>query len=194
MKKLLLIVAIALCVSTSVFADGFIGAEAGAGINWMKYNPDDNDIFSVISFTAGAAGAHYFTDNIGLGYGLSMDFPQLYKKGDLDYQEETSAWKSIKGDISFQFKHDFSRKFALEAGLGMYVLYSWMTESDFSMWQFGAQGNLGISFKVLSSLALRTGVKIYTPFDTTAKAGDIEIERDEKGVGLIPYIGLAFAY
>ena len=196
MKKLLLIVAIALCVSTSVFADGFIGAEAGAGINWMKYGSDDNgktDI-SVISFTAGAAGAHYFTDNIGLGYGLSMDFPQLYKRGDFDYQEETSAWKSIKGDISFQFKHDFSRKFALEAGLGMYVLYSWMTESDFSMWQFGAQGNLGISFKVLSSLALRTGVKIYTPFDTTAKAGDIEIERDEKGVGLIPYIGLAFAY
>lgn len=196
MKKLLLIVAIALCVSASVFADGFIGAEAGAGINWMKYGSDDNgktDI-SVISFTAGAAGAHYFTDNIGLGYGLSMDFPQLYKRGDFDYQEETSAWKSIKGDISFQFKHDFSRKFALEAGLGMYVLYSWMTESDFSMWQFGAQGNLGISFKVLSSLALRTGVKIYTPFDTTAKAGDIEIERDEKGVGLIPYIGLAFAY
>lgn len=196
MKKLLLIVAIALCVSASVFADGFIGAEAGAGINWMKYGSDDNgktDI-SVISFTAGTAGAHYFTDNIGLGYGLSMDFPQLYKRGDFDYQEETSAWKSIKGDISFQFKHDFSRKFALEAGLGMYVLYSWMTESDFSMWQFGAQGNLGISFKVLSSLALRTGVKIYTPFDTTAKAGDIEIERDEKGVGLIPYIGLAFAY
>ena len=196
MKKLLLIVAIALCVSASVFADGFIGAEAGAGINWMKYGSDDNgktDI-SVISFTAGAAGAHYFTDNIGLGYGLSMDFPQLYKRGDFDYQEETSAWKSIKGDISFQFKHDFSRKFALEAGLGMYVLYSWMTESDFSMWQFGAQGNLGISFKVLSSLALRTGVKIYTPFDTTAKSGDIEIERNEKGVGLIPYIGLAFAY
>ena len=76
----------------------------------------------------------------------------------------------------------------------MYVLYSWMTESDFTMWQFGAQGNLGISFKVLSSLALRTGVKIYTPFDTTAKKGDIEIERNEKGVGLIPYIGLAFAY
>ena len=57
MKKLLLIVAIALCVSASVFADGFIGAEAGAGINWMKYGSDDNgktDI-SVISFTAGAA-------------------------------------------------------------------------------------------------------------------------------------------
>lgn len=193
MKKLLLIVAIALCVSASVFADGFIGAEAGAGINWMKYEPDD-DTISVISFTAGAAGAHYFTDNIGLGYGLSMDFPQLYKRGDFDYQEETSAWKSIKGDVSFQFRHDFSRKFALEAGLGMYVLYSWMTESDFTMWQFGAQGNLGISFKVLSILALRTGVKIYTPFDTTAKAGDIEIERNEKGVGLIPYIGLAFAY
>lgn len=191
MKKLLLIVAIALCVSASVFADGFIGAEAGAGINWMK---DDNDNLSVISFTAGAAGAHYFTDNIGLGYGLSMDFPQLYKRGDFDYQEETSAWKSLKGDLSFQFKHDFSRKFALEAGLGMYVLYSWMTESDFTMWQFGAQGNLGISFKVLSSLALRTGVKIYTPFDTTAKAGDIKIVRNEKGVGLIPYIGLAFAY
>ena len=194
MKKLLLIVAIALCVSASVFANGFIGAEAGAGINWMKYGSDDNDNLSVISFTAGVAGAHYFTDNIGLGYGLSMDFPQLFKRGDFDYQEETSAWKSIKGDLSFQFKHDFSRKFALEAGLGMYVLYSWMTESDFSMWQFGAQGNLGISFKVLSSLALRTGVKIYTPFDTTAKAGDNEIERNEKGVGLIPYIGLAFAY
>lgn len=200
MKKLLLIVAIALCVSASVFADGFIGAEAGAGINWMKYGSDDNgktDI-SVISFTAGAAGAHYFTDNIGLGYGLSMDFPQLYKRGDFDYQEETSAWKSIKGDISFQFKHDFSRKFALEAGLGMYVLYSWMTESDFSMWQFGAQGNLGISFKVLSSLALRTGVKIYTPFDTSANSRfdgiDHKYDIIEKGVGLIPYIGLAFAY
>ena len=134
MKKLLLIATIALCVSASVFADGFIGAEAGAGINWMKYNPDDNDIFSVISFTAGAAGAHYFTDNIGLGYGLSMDFPQLYKRGDLDYQEETSAWKSIKGDVSFQFKHNFSRKFALEAGLGMYVFYSW-TNENWSMWQ-----------------------------------------------------------
>ena len=200
MKKLLLIVAIALCVSASVFAVGFIGAEAGAGINWMKYGSDDNgktDI-SVISFTAGAAGAHYFTDNIGLGYGLSMDFPQLYKRGDFDYQEETSAWKSIKGDISFQFKHDFSRKFALEAGLGMYVLYSWMTESDFSMWQFGAQGNLGISFKVLSSLALRTGVKIYTPFDTSANSRfdgiDHKYDIIEKGVGLIPYIGLAFAY
>lgn len=210
MKKLLLIVSIVLCVSASVFADGFIGVEAGVGIDWMneeataKVKLPGSSVSvpfmtmeadtSSINFLIGAAGAHYFTDNIGLGYGLSMDFPQLYKRGDFDYQEETSAWKSLKGDLSFQFKHDFSRKFALEAGLGMYVLYSWMTESDFTMWQFGAQGNLGISFKVLSSLALRTGVKIYTPFDTTAKAGDIKIVRNEKGVGLIPYIGLAFAY
>lgn len=203
MKKLLLIVAIALCVSASVFADGFIGAEAGAGISWMSHEvPADNSKhdLSRISFTVGVVGTHYFTDNIGLGYGLNMDFPQLYKKGDFDYQEETSAWKSLKGDLSFQFKHDFSRKFALEAGLGMYVLYSWMTESDgkWTQWQFGAQGNLGISFKVLSSLALRTGVKIYTPFDTSANSrfDDIDHKYDiiEKGVGLIPYIGLAFAY
>lgn len=204
MKKLLLIVAIALCVSASVFADGFIGAEAGAGISWMSHEvPADNskhDLLSRISFTVGVAGAHYFTDNIGLGYGLGMDFPQLYKSGDYDYSEDLSEQKNIKGDISFQFKHEFSRKFALEAGLGMYVLYSWMTESDgkWTQWQFGAQGNLGISFKVLSSLALRTGVKIYTPFDTSANSRfdgiDHKYDIIEKGVGLIPYIGLAFAY
>ena len=180
-----------------MFADGFIGAEAGFGINWMsRETPSDGTgrmDMSTMSFTIGISGAHYFTDNIGLGYGLGMDFPFLVKWGEFDFQENLSEQKAIKGDISFQFKHDFSRKFALEAGLGMYVFYSWTSE-DWSVWQFGAQGNVGISYRIISSLALRTGMRIYTPFDSSAKSGDIKYEWNEKGVGLIPYIGLAFAY
>ena len=195
MKKFLLIVAIVLCVSASVFADGFIGAETGFDINWVnrKYEGfSEGSDMSTMAFDVGLSGAHYFTDSIGLGYGLGLQFPFMFKAGDSDYMDYKDAPTTFKGDLSFQFKHDFSEKMALEAGAGMYFTY--YSKSSLSQIQFGAQGNLEISFKVLSSLALRTGVKIYTPFDTTAKSGDIEIERNEKGVGLIPYIGLAFAY
>ena len=203
MKKLLLIISIVLCVSVSVFADGFIGVETGLDINWMKEKQSGHDTgdTSTMSLAVGAAGVHYFTDSIGLGYGLGMEFPLLWKWEDSDYQDIENAANVFKGDLSFQFKHDFSEKMALEAGVGMYVLYSWQDigrSSSRSYWQFGAQGNIGISYKILSSLAFRAGTRIYTPFNTSAKAESFGYEIDydwtQTGIGLVPYIGLAYAY
>ena len=117
MKKFLLIAAIVLCVSASVFADGFIGVETGLDINWMKEKQSGHDTgdTSTMSLAVGAAGVHYFTDSIGLGYGLGMEFPLLSKWEDSDYQDIENVANVFKGDLSFQFKHDFSEKMALEA-------------------------------------------------------------------------------
>ena len=203
MKKLLLIISIVLCVSVSVFADGFIGVETGLDINWMKekIGGHDSGDTSTMSLAVGAAGAHYFTDCIGLGYGLGMEFPLLYKWEDSDYEDFEKAANVFKGDLSFQFKHDFSEKMALEAGAGIYVLYSWQdmghSTSEY-YWQFGAQGNIGISYKILSSLAFRAGTRIYTPFNTSSKTEiygyEMDLEWSQTGIGIIPYIGLAYAY
>lgn len=215
MKKLLLIVSIVLCVSASVFADGFIGVEAGVGIDWMneeataKVKLPGSSVSvpfmtmeadtSSINFLIGAAGAHYFTDSIGLGYGFGAQIPMLYKIEDSDYGDLEDAPTTFKADLSFQYKHDFSEKMALEAGLGLFVtltmqdLYNGV---DMSLWQFGLQGNVGISYKFVSSLALRAGTRIYSPFSTIADVNQDGAEYDATvfGIGFIPYIGLAYAY
>lgn len=199
MKKLLLIISIVLCVSASVLADGFIGAEAGFDINWMnrKVEGDSEGVdSSVMSFDVGLSGAHYFTDSIGLGYGLGLQFPFLQKTGDMDYQDVENGPTTFKGDLSFQFKHDFNEKMALEAGAGMYFLYS--NKSSWSRVQLGAQGNIGIAYNIVSSLALRAGARMYIPFYTSESMSvygtRLEYDVKEFGVGLVPYIGLAFAY
>ena len=195
MKKFLLIAAIVLCVSASVFADGFIGAEAGFDINWMnqkiKGQGEGMDM-STMAFDVGLSGAHYFTDSIGLGYGLGLQFPFQQKYEDSDYMDIEDAQTTFKGDLSFQFKHDFSEKMALEAGAGMYFIY--YSESSVSTIQLGAQGNVGIAYKIVSSLALRAGAKLYVPFYTSQSMNGHEVDMSVFGVGLVPYIGLAFAY
>lgn len=195
MKKLLLIATIVLCVSASVFADGFIGAEAGFDINWMnqKYEGfSEGSDMSTMAFDVGLSGAHYFTDSIGLGYGLGLQFPFLQKYEDSDYTDIENAPTTFKGDLSFQFKHDFSEKMALEAGAGMYFIY--YSESSVSTIQLGAQGNVGVAYKLISSLALRAGAKLYVPFYTSILSDGHEMDIKEFGVGLVPYIGLAFTY
>ncbi len=195
MKKLLLIISIVLCVSASVFADGFIGAEAGFDINWVnrKYEGfSEGSDMSTMAIDVGLSGAHYFTDSIGLGYGLGLQFPFMFKAGDSDYMDYKDAPTTFKGDLSFQFKHDFSEKMALEAGAGMYFLY--YNESSWSQIQLGAQGNVGIAYNIVSSLALRAGAKLYVPFYTSQSVGGAESDVNEFGVGLVPYIGLAYAY
>ena len=195
MKKFLLIAAIVLCVSASVFADGFIGAEAGFDINWInsKYGDSSEGVdLSTMAFDVGLSGAHYFTDSIGLGYGLGLQFPFLQKYEDFDYVDYEDAPTTFKGDLSFQFKHDFSEKMALEAGAGMYFLF--YSESSMSEVQLGAQGNVGIAYKIVSSLALRAGARMYVPFYTSILSDGHEMDIKEFGVGLVPYIGLAFAY
>lgn len=195
MKKLLLIATIVLCVSASVFADGFIGAEAGYDINWMNQKVEgqgEGSDGSVMAFDVGLAGAHYFTDSIGLGYGLGMQFPFQQRWGDSEYMDVDDAPTTFKGDLSFQFKHDFSEKMALEAGAGLY--FNYQTESSMSRIQFGVQGNVGIAYKLISSLALRAGARIYTPFYTSQSWNGHDMDLTVVGVGLIPYVGLAFAY
>lgn len=195
MKKFLLIAAIVLCVSASVFADGFIGAEAGFDINWVnqKYEGSSEGVdSSLMAFDVGLSGAHYFTDSIGLGYGLGLQFPFQQKTGDSDYYDIENAPTTFKGDLSFQFKHDFSEKMALEAGAGMYFLF--YSKSSMSTIQLGAQGNVGVAYKLVSSLALRAGAKLYVPFYTSQSINGHEMDMSVFGVGLVPYIGLAFAY
>ena len=199
MKKFLLIAAIVLCVSASVFADGFIGAEAGFDINWMNQKikgqgegMDMSTMASTMAFDVGLSGAHYFTDSIGLGYGLGLQFPFQQKFEDSDYMDYEDAPTTFKGDLSFQFKHDFSEKMALEAGAGMYFIY--YSESSVSTIQLGAQGNVGIAYKIVSSLALRAGAKLYVPFYTSQSKNGHEVDMSVFGVGLVPYIGLAYAY
>ena len=156
---------------------------------------------STMAFDVGLSGAHYFTDNIGLGYGFGMQFPFQQKYEDSDYMDIEDAQTTFKGDLSFQFKHDFSEKMALEAGAGMYFLYSWQdydNNTTQSTVQLGVQGNVGIAYKIVSSLALRAGARMYVPFYTTQLMSGPDFNEDSDvsvfGVGLVPYIGLAFAY
>lgn len=215
MKKLLLIFAIVLCVSASVFADGFVGVETGPGISWFHQSVEvmNIEVFdadaSSVDYFLGLTGAHYFNGSVGLGYGIALDWPLLEKVEDSDYEDVEDSEPSFIGILSFQYKNDLSTNLAVEAGLGMYVTHDSEKETvvfannsiapmEMSLWQFGLLGNIGVAFEPVQSFAIRAGLRVYSPLFTTIDVEvsgiDIDAEVRTYGIAFIPYIGLAYAY
>ena len=197
MKKTIVIVSLLLLAAGFAFADGWIGVDTGADIKWIKNADSPVDITTTeIDYYLGASGAHYFGDSAGLGYSVSMLYPLMEKVGESDFHDIKNPDIIVKTSLSFQFKHDFSRSVSLEAGAGAYYAYS--SQEVNSNHQIGIEGNVGLSFGVLDHLTLKLGAKVLVPVctikSTTVLGVTEEFSVSEYGVGVIPYLGVAYSY
>ena len=209
MKKTVLMISF-LFVSCIAFAGGWIGVETGAGFSWtdVRFSGDGKDAgtgtVSAVDFHASVAGAHYFTDSLGLGYSADIIYPVSAKTQDADFYDDFEKNITFKPALSFQFKHDFSRSMSLEAGAGAYFSYQ---ECDLDLFgaiikaavmQAGAGADLGFSFEMMDHLLLRAGVNVIVPVFTwlriSYESHSSGVDMSEYGAGVLPYIGLAYSY
>ena len=205
MKKTVLLFALLLVSAGAAFSSGWIGVDTGADIMWMNMKMDMGDAElsisgSEIDYYLGLTGAHYFSDSAGLGYSVSMLYPLFSKVEDGDFQKEEDPDIEFKPSLSFQYRHAIRESTKIETGIGVYYGYTSTKESGMkiSMWQIGAEGNVGISFEPAEHLAVKAGAKVIVPIFTNASATmyGITLEYDVNcyGIGVIPYLGIACSY
>lgn len=205
MKKTILLFMVLILGATAAFSSGWIGVDTGANIMWTNTKMDmGEETLSIsgseIDYYLGLTGAHYFTDSVGLGYSVSMLYPLSAKVEDGDFQKVEDPDIQFKPSLSFQYRHAISESTKIETGIGVYYGYTSTKESGMkiSMWQIGAEGNVGISFEPAEHLALKAGAKVLVPIFTNASATmyGITLEYDVNcyGIGVIPYLGIACSY
>lgn len=205
MKKTILLFMVLILGATAAFSSGWIGVDIGANIMWtnMKMDMGEETLSisgSEIDYYLGLTGAHYFTDSVGLGYSVSMLYPLSAKVEDGDFQKVEDPDIQFKPSLSFQYRHSLSESLKIETGVGVYYGYTSTKESGMkiSMWQIGAEGNVGISFEPAEHLAVKAGAKVIVPIFTNASATmyGITLEYDVNcyGIGVIPYLGIACSY
>ena len=205
MKKTILLFMVLILGATAAFSSGWIGVDTGANIMWtnMKMDMGEETLSisgSEIDYYLGLTGAHYFTDSVGLGYSVSMLYPLSAKVEDGDFQKVEDPDIQFKPSLSFQYRHSLSESLKIETGVGVYYGYTSTKESGMkiSMWQIGAEGNVGISFEPAEHLAVKAGAKVIVPIFTNASATmyGITLEYDVNcyGIGVIPYLGIACNY
>lgn len=205
MKKTFLLFLVLILSAAAAFSSGWIGVDTGANIMWtnMKMDMGEESLSvsgSEIDYYLGLTGAHYFTDSVGLGYSVSMLYPLSAKVEDGDFQKVEDPDIQFKPALSFQYRHELGESMKLEAGIGLYYGYTSTKESGMkiSMLQIGAEGNVGISFEPAEHLALKAGAKVLVPIFTNASATmyGITLEYDVNcyGIGVIPYLGIAYIY
>ena len=205
MKKTILLFMVMIMGATAAFSSGWIGVDTGANIMWTNTKMDmGEETLSIsgseIDYYLGLTGAHYFTDSVGLGYSVSMLYPLSAKVEDGDFQKVEDPDIQFKPSLSFQYRHSLSESLKIETGVGVYYGYTSTKESGMkiSMWQIGAEGNVGISFEPAEHLAVKAGAKVIVPIFTNASATmyGITLEYDVNcyGIGVIPYLGIACSY
>lgn len=205
MKKTILLLMVLILGATAAFSSGWIGVDTGASIMWTDTKMEIEGFGSYpsvssteIDYYLGLTGAHYFNGSLGLGYSVSMLYPLSVKIDDSDFVDIEDPEIAVKLALSFQYQHGFSDSFSLEAGAGVY--YNEISNSDakYTTRQIGAEGNVGISFEVVSHLSLKAGAKILIPIhtwaDTTGYGVSVDYDVSSYGVGVIPYAGIAFSY
>lgn len=206
MKKVItLCLVVLICLSTAFAGDNYAGFNVGyswssgkvkTSINGVEY-PELKVTKSDIHF--GATGANYFTDSIGVGYGLGFSKIMSYKTNDIAGKVDELPL-SFEIGAKFLYKYNFNTTFALDSGIGVGYAFSSKKENGFTTKTsiLELQGKVGVLATLQEHFALGAGANIAIPlmYKMTVTDGTNSFDYSYKGFqfGIGPYISLMYRY
>lgn len=210
MKKVFMVCLLILLAAIPAFsANNQIGVVTGPAFFFGKMNSTSSGVttsesYNTVDYTIGIRGANYFTKYVGIGYGADLYIPISNKTEGVDTKSSTPAYY-FDVSVNVQGKYDISSALAVTGGLGVSYQYGSRSMTGtgytykFAMSYFKLFADLGVSYTITNNVLLNGGLRIATPLTTnvtiSATGGSVSISAIKaRGVSILPYVGVAYAY
>lgn len=213
MKKVFMVCMLVLLATLPAFsADNYAGVITGPSFFVGSWNMSAGNAttgsatvsyeYKTTDFLFGVRGANFFTEYIGIGYGIDLYLPISVKLRSEDYKDASPAYY-VDASVGVQGKYDFTSEFALEGGVGISYQYGSRTEADsnglkvkLTQKYFKLYADFGVSYSVLENLLIRGGLRFATPVTTSIHLSNVssDFAFKQSGAYILPYVGIAYAY
>lgn len=200
MKKAILVLVLILAALASLSAaSNQIGIVTGPSLQYGRgdYYATPSFNYSQIDYGIGIRGTNYFTKFIGIGYGADVFLPISFKMDDVGITYPQTK-VSFDVSLSLQFKVDISSAFAIEAGAGIYYLFeNCKTGSSLKYHRqyYNLFADADIAYSITGRIQLKAGARAAFPIYSKHTLVDaVEETNTVKGIFILPYIGVSFAY
>lgn len=211
MKKIVTVCLLALLIIVPAFSanNNWIGVTTGVGFSFESLNyRGDSASLTTIDYDLSVQGANYFSDTMGISYGIDMHVPfAAWGNGTKTPVDDTLYTPIMFSPYAmYMYKITLSDNLNLETGAGISVGFGSRSFDtgyvDFkvssTMINIGGIGDVAVNYSIIDALSLRGGLKLFIP----ALAWNILKAGDESesmnfliyGAQFTPYVGAVFCY